>query len=385
MRKKFLGLGVKMRREILNRVILAKVLFKQGLSLCAKKNDQFKFSMGLIAFHDAVDQVLGAIAEEIHLPGAGGESLIQLFGRLESYDSKKPLLYGVEIGKLNTLRNNIKHKGILPDVKSNAHLPFVIEQFLQDACQKYFNIDFKKVSLADLIKNEKVEKEVLKAEKEIEEGNYKKALEHMGIAMFYAFEEKIVSRDRLKLFIEAGQHSPPSVQNEVNFPKFDYVVDSIELISKGIDIFFYFRFKNLTPKVGQKASTKEIIVKWDRWYGHEGNWTEENCLFCYDFLVDAVLKLQGGEYQGYHLIPYPEMFIDVIEALEEEVSIFSTKEKDKVLLKLPKGEVIEGYVHEKDEEDEWVYVSSSSIPNGVGLVRKSQIKITSKRIPAPHS
>ncbi len=183
-----------MRPEILNRLILAKALYKQGRNLCSAKNDRFKFAMGLISFHDAIDQVLGAIAEEVNLLGVGrNRYLIQLFNKLENYDSQKPLLYGQQVRNLNTLRNNIKHQGIFPNPKTEAYLSIAIGNFLEDTCRKYFNIDFNSLSLAELIRDSKIKQEVLEAERLLEEEDYKSALEKMAIAMFFTFERSIVS------------------------------------------------------------------------------------------------------------------------------------------------------------------------------------------------
>ncbi|GAG83965.1 unnamed protein product, partial [marine sediment metagenome] len=45
---------ISVKPEVIQRLVLAKMLFKQGKSYCSS-NDRIKFSIGLLSFHDAIE------------------------------------------------------------------------------------------------------------------------------------------------------------------------------------------------------------------------------------------------------------------------------------------------------------------------------------------
>ncbi|GAH08932.1 unnamed protein product, partial [marine sediment metagenome] len=51
--------------------------------------------------------------------------------------------------------------------------------------------------------------------------------------------------------------------------------------------------------------------------------TEENTIFCYDFLIDAILKFQGLEYSGLKITDYQKIYIDSIESLIDEANFYN--------------------------------------------------------------
>ncbi len=58
----------------------------------------------------------------------------------------------------------------------------------------------------------------------------------------------------------------------------------------------YNRFEELTAKVGiNKARDWKYVLNHDIEWG-ELNWTREICVFCFDFLVDAIIKNQGRDF-----------------------------------------------------------------------------------------
>ncbi len=164
------------------------------------------------------------------------------------------------------------------------------------------------------------------------------------------------------------------------FPKFDPTRHTIKLLEKGVDPYLYHRFKNLTPKIGEDESTKELKIEWDKWYGHRGNWNRENCLFCFDFLIDAILKFQGEEYQGYQMIAYSDLFVDMIEAKDDVVvKVYNSKGPSlEETFELKRGQTLEGFVCDYSESDKSVLVFSASLPfSHIGVIEKSKVKITS--------
>jgi hypothetical protein len=74
--------------------------------------------------------------------------------------------------KLNIARVNFKHHGNLPDVSEGQKFSTYTEDFLQEAMESFFNKDFDKISLGDLIQDPKISKVVKKAEQSQIEGDF---------------------------------------------------------------------------------------------------------------------------------------------------------------------------------------------------------------------
>lgn len=94
-----------MRIEILQRLVMAKLLFKQGESLCNKRNDRFAFAMGLLALQDAVEMVLGVVAEHVQAKVSDKTRFPEYFNLIEEKDNDTPIRkWRTQLLKLNKIR-----------------------------------------------------------------------------------------------------------------------------------------------------------------------------------------------------------------------------------------------------------------------------------------
>jgi len=373
--------------EIIQRLVFAKILFKKGESACLVPNDILSFSVGLILFHDACDAALGAVASEVGASVKENTYLLNYFDLIEKTDpQKRKIPYRAQLINLNTFRSNIKHKGIFYDPKTQSHFPATIKEFLKSICNDYFKVDFDTLSLKESIKDEKLRGCVDVIEKEIEKRRYRESLEQMGKAMFEIFEGRFLSFKHLvNAFKEVSSGKKiEEFNNTAEFPVFDHVKDTIELLEKGINPYLYHRFKNLTPKVGKESGL--LSLKWEKLYGHRANWTEENVRFCYDFLLDAILKFQGEQYKGYTLVQYSEVFVDSIESLVDGAKFFKEipcLKKGTItvdnsggleeIFKLKRGEKIFGTTI--GYSDYWLVISKDIPSLGIGYVKKTEVKM----------
>jgi len=167
----------KIREEVFNRIIFSKKLYKDGELACNIENDQMVFAKGLLLLHDATENVLGAIADHLGAKLKDRTYILDYFSLIKQADKNhRTVPYMTSIKKMSTLRNNIKHQGILPDIKSNVHFPSTVYELITDICQTYLGLDFSSISLKNLIINKKVLNFINKAEKEIADGKIKESL-----------------------------------------------------------------------------------------------------------------------------------------------------------------------------------------------------------------
>ncbi len=370
------------RQEVYRRLVLAKSLHRAGDAACASRNDQMNFTKGILLLHDAAEAGLGAIADHLNARLTGNHYLLDYYDLIENADPQgRKVPYRTQMRNLNTLRNNAKHQGILPDPKGNAHFPATVHALLDDICQTYLALDFSSVSLKSLINNRKVLQSIEEAESELKVGNIEKALISLAYAMYHICEA-------ISLLVVLLDEKP------IHFPDIHSIPQTIKLIQHGVDPYLYYRFKNMTPQVGRRGDTSELVHRWDKNLGHPGNWTRHNATFCLSFCIDAALKFRREEDESYPLIPYQDVYEDIIEAINDEVIIWDrsfyapirlivqpTKTRSPVLT-LRKGQSIIGFANDsEDRPDEW-YITSKNIPHipsefaGFGFVSKSDVKIT---------
>jgi len=307
----------KIRTEVYKRIVLAKTLRKDGEAACASRNDQMVFTKGILLLHNAAEAALGAVADHLHAKLTGNVYLLDYYDLIEKADpQKRRVPYRTQMRNLNTLRNDAKHQGILPDPKSNAHFPGTVLALITDICQTYLGLDFPSVSLKSLIGKKDVLGYIDRAEKEIEGGKIEAALISLAYAMYHICERSTLRWPFSYLDREKERETPLEFTHPYSI---EYTV---QLIQYGVDPFLYHRFKNLTPRIAIHIDTGALFHSWDKLYGHPANWTVSNARFCLSFCIDTALKFQREEV-GYSLVKYDEVFEDVIEPAAEEATIWN--------------------------------------------------------------
>jgi len=387
----------KIRPEVYKRIVLAKALYKAGEAACATCTDEMIFTKGILLLHDAAETALGAVADFLNANLTGNRYLLQYYDLIKAADDPEHsnVPYRTQMKNLNTIRNDAKHQGILPNPKSNAHFPATVCALIEEICKTYLDLDFSSVSLKSLIRNKKILDYIDQAERKIEQEETEQSLISLAYAMYYICEESTIPW--VSFLFPTDEEKEISILFTQPY-KIEY---QVKLIEHGIDPFLYYRFKNLTPEIVMHKDTRKLSYRWDKWYGHAKNWTTQNARFCLDFCIGTALKFQREEYEGYILIPYPNVFEDIIESIRKEATIWnqsshpseflSQKSSDsrKAALTLKKGQSIIGWaIDNEDRLDEW-FIKSKDIQSrskeqiGFGFVLKSDVKVTPREIQVP--
>ena len=384
------------RPEVYQRIILAKSVHRAGEASCESRNDQMAFTKGILLLHDAVEEVLGAVADHLNARLTGNHYLLDYYKLIEEADPQsRTVPYRAQMRNLNTLRNNAKHQGMLPDPRSNAHFPTTVRALIEEVCQTYLSLDFSSISLKSLIRNDKILGHVDQAEKRIEQGKIEEGLISLAYAMYHICEASTIP------WPFYYPHTQKEKEALLQFTQPYKIEHTVELIEHGVDPFLYHRFKNLTPRIAKHRDTTELFYWWDKHYGHPANWTVRNARFCLNFCIETALKFQRQEDEGYTLVSYDEAFEDIIEPANEEATIWNQSvhppefpfqkpsEPRSPVLVLRRGQSIVGYATDSEDRlDEW-FVLSKDIPSklkgfiGFGFVLKSDVEITPRKKQAP--
>ncbi|MDD4995471.1 MAG: hypothetical protein PHW53_03355 [Patescibacteria group bacterium] len=328
--------------NIIFRLVLAKTLFKSGLECCDTGVDIYNFSHGLIALHDALDNFSGAIASILNIALSRPSKFIDTLDSIEQYEKKSNSNFVLtsrnELYQLNTLRNSIKHQGIVPDIKHAKALIEPIVKFFKEYSRYYFDLEWDIISLADLIKNDTTKNALNKVEKFIGRGQHKEALNEMAIIKFQVFDEQHI---RAKLdsrlaayYLETANIEKLRMAKNI-FPKREILVSDTDqrtrLLEWGIDSGQMQKFEDLTAEVGiNNVNDWEYVLRHGSAWGRP-NWTREISIFCFDFLIDAIIKHQRKDY-GVRQVVIP--WLIHIRA-REEIKLYVD---DKEIYSISKGE-----------------------------------------------
>ena len=349
-----------LKPHIVYRLVLAKTIFKKAIQFCDTPNDTFNFSQGLIALHDALDNFTGAIASQLNISLTRKSYLLDTLNAIEGYERKTDTSFSLisknEIAQLNTIRNNIKHQGIVPNTNHAKGLIAPIVSFFQEYSRHYFGLEWEIISLADLIKDDSIKTQIKTVEDFIEQGKYKEALNEMAIIKFKVFEESLL-RIRLNPRYDL---SPPSEEDKKLressniFPGqgrgwFSDLYDRADFLEKGIDRDLMRKFEDLTAKVGvnNNKEWKYILNHGHNW--GPPNWTKENALFCYDFLVDVIIKNQRRS------LNFTETWIWTIYTIQARDEIKIYDKDDNLIYTMPKAEKRDALIFGRIDKNWEVY------------------------------
>ena len=101
---------------------------------------------------------------------------------MDYWDYIPQLTQKVAMQSLNDTRISLKHRGNIPSkliVEINRERTI---QFLDEHTRKIFGIEFRDISLIDIIKCDEVKKNLKEAEQMLEKGEIKRALSNVGLA-----------------------------------------------------------------------------------------------------------------------------------------------------------------------------------------------------------
>lgn len=288
--------NVSVDQSILLRAILARTLLVRARNEVKDRHDDNAVATAVLHMHDCVDNFLGAVAShlDIHIP-AGKDSMMQVYEKIESAGGLQKFGYKTELNQLNTMRNAIKHSGVMPNPAQVIALVGSVTNFCNEVAEECFDVKLDNIYVSLLIQHDKKREALQIIEALIEKGDYENAMRQAGIALFQYFDATQWQFSPLRLATAGLQP-----EDEINvFPEGGNDKARLDLMEHNIDPYLYHRFKNLTPEIGyDNLRDRNIIARHDDLRWHDKNWTKENASFCLSFLSNLFLKQQRN-YGGY--------------------------------------------------------------------------------------
>jgi len=287
--------------NILKRLSILKLLYKIGVEQSYKGEMTSYFS--ILSFHDSIEMFLKLTAEKLDKRDC--QNFMQYWEMLDKLTLKEAMR------KLNANRVNLKHKGIIPSKFEIETSRVNTALFFEENVPKYFDLNFSEINLFELIKYEHTKAHLKQAEFELKNIKFKECI-HNCVRAFNELLLEYKSSKRSKysfttpfdLIKNVSFDNSRSWGNENKTPidktlketfktvneNFKKIENALQLVSLGIDYKKYIKFSLLSPQF-YKTSNGDY-----NFYGDEREWSEKECEFCIDFILDSSLILQDFDF-----------------------------------------------------------------------------------------
>jgi hypothetical protein len=310
-------IGYMTNQDILKRLAYIKFLFKVGVDQ-SKQPGVIAYT-AILSIHDAIDWFMNLACIENKITETNKLSAItakdpKRKGKtnvyLTDYFTILPALkYEVEVNSINTLRNNLKHKFILPSQLAITESINSAKEFFEENTKIIFSLDFNGVSVIDLIGFEpikillkqaivfQIKNEVENCISEISKAYY----ELWQIDMDFIRDKKQFSyidiygnpylqipqlEGKPELQILKGYIDSLITTYNKNFQELN---DSMKIFALGIDYRKYLKLKSFLPSTSIKDKNGNYQVTKPR---NVESITNEDLTFAIDFVINCALEIQ---------------------------------------------------------------------------------------------
>lgn len=289
----------------IERLVFIKSLHQEGIE--QSRRPMPMASMSVLTFHDAVELFLYLSAEEVDAHTS--DKLMDYWNDIKQKSGIE--LFGkAGIDRLRQARVGLKHYGNRPDEREIESFRSTVKTFFEENTPKIFNISYKSVSLAHLIKFEDAKEHLLTADELKSQNQLGKAMGELKLAhekLIYEYKDRSqweLEYSTIPQFRGTG-HPPAELEDthsalgidDIN-KALDEISESLIYISNGIDYERYSRFNYLTPRLVHNQDSENRFDKYRPLLENyeEDDLPEGSYEYCVNFLVELSLSLQNSDF-----------------------------------------------------------------------------------------
>jgi hypothetical protein len=338
--------------EINKRLSIIKYLYMLGCDALLNGSPISK-STSVLNFHDAVESFF-VLASEIVGVTRRNLNFMDYFEEIKLSDvgtRGRELTHKMQIEKLNRLRVNFKHLGILPNEEECNNLRISLDDFFVENTPKFCNVNFDKISLANAIMNGTVRQLVSEAEILLNSKDYNSCLSKLGRAFYTlicASENKtktifgksaVFLSGKVDLFHSGLDFDMQHAFEDIINPAYLPLAEALNILILGVDYKKYAKFKWLTPYFSKVISGDIIEGGRPREFDSRFNINHKNAEFCYLFVVEAALRIEKFDF-GLHSVWDKPDKVHVVD--DKGVDLYAQEGKNKYISirKIAKGTIV---------------------------------------------
>ena len=187
----------RMDEHILRRLAYSKIILLHG-NAHSRKPTSIDNSVSILHFDNSIETFLYSILEffgqtskEYRFPDLVNQVVELLRNKDYNNEDIKEIINPIGIKNMHKARNTIQHHGILINSKEIIRYRNLSNKVASNITKNIFKIEFSKISLSNLVENDKIREYLKESEKYLGVGDYKNSI----ISSAYAFEgQKIIER-----------------------------------------------------------------------------------------------------------------------------------------------------------------------------------------------
>ena len=271
---------------------MAKGIFASAMTHFYQSQNRQRRLLAIICFDFTVEIILKTIIASLNGRMNQGDKFKQLCNiannlLLDSHAAGLPEQNG--INKVHSIRNAAQHEARYPTIYELNDCRTHVADFLSEACQLVWGIDFFRLSLSDLIEHVEIKNYIVKAESCLADNNYSEAVIEAS-AGFY----KTLSFVRPKIYsnrkLTFGRTKDAIQQRIIRIEEaLNYVANVVVITALGIDYGLYKKYISKAPLI-EFALAGNYFVKWGR---RNNNPQREDAEFVVNFCVEAIIQIES--------------------------------------------------------------------------------------------
>ena len=285
----------------LRRLALIRYLYGIGVDQSIKPEPLCSYAV--LAFHDSVEMFLVLLADHLGVKDSD-------FRFMEYWDRLKPKV-GTDLPqretmrRLNSVRNALKHEGVLlPRIEVDSSRE-ATRIFFQEVVPLVYGVPFDEISLLDLVAYDAVKKRLAEAQALAAKQDYTNALDEIAVA-FVCLTEEYERGGREHIYpspfdfgkeLDTFHYSFEQRSSEEEYARdasetINALGRAVRILALGIDFRRYARFRQLTPSVDRYGGGRYHVVRVDT----DRARTVEEFEYCLAFVIESALQLQSAQF-----------------------------------------------------------------------------------------
>jgi len=177
-------------KTVRDRLLLSKAILQPIRFTPVEKPSNFILAQHVLTAHDAAELAIAAIAEHLNCGPSDKAFLMNYFGEIrKSKHPNKDVVGKDYLSQLNSVRINVKHKGIYPNCQQWHRVGETTYEYIGKWCDEYLDVSFDDLDESELISNSQIKSLYKEAQQAHSEGEYQRVFENLVKAEYVLFNE----------------------------------------------------------------------------------------------------------------------------------------------------------------------------------------------------
>lgn len=310
--------------------MFSKRLYLHG-SLHSDKNTELDRFLAIHHFDNSIELFLKIIATQENVSSKKRQDFMfkdlwnEVNIKLEKKTSPYTLPLKDQMFNIHETRNLAQHQGDAPSFETVVKYKGYLKDFFVKCFSDIFSIEFDKVYESILILDKKIRNALIEAEENLQKDNFKESMKSSTRSFaFLKLKENDLLSEKLRAFTQFGvfgnrrkitfsnigfgliennyadiNRAFKDFTNELNINLeegdrkiTDFVKtfeEELAILKLGVDYKSYIHFSKISPHALFVVGSSEPHISETK----EENYSKENALFCYEFVLEIALKLQS--------------------------------------------------------------------------------------------